>query len=113
MNSSATNLETGNDETTPAPAGHNVWRAIQKRFNVINHLMNTAVAFYMTYFCYGAGNAPVSWHAWLCTIGVSFHSNFGSNLILMTCFLVNFAVSVTDVRSYSVALFGKRLVDAV
>lgn len=49
----------------------NAWEMIQSHFNLLNHIMISIVAVYMTFLCYYAGNKPVSWHAWLCTIGVS------------------------------------------
>lgn len=47
------------------------WQKIQTYFNVLNHILVSIVAVYMTCLCYRAGNKPISWHAWLCTIGVS------------------------------------------
>lgn len=47
------------------------WQVIQTYFNVLNHVMISIVAVYMTFFCYGAGNRLITWHVWLCSIGVS------------------------------------------
>lgn len=44
---------------------------IQTYFNVINHAIIFTVVIYMSFLCYNAGNLPISWHAWLCTMGVS------------------------------------------
>lgn len=44
---------------------------IQTYFNVINHIIVSIVAVYMSFLCYNAGNQPISWHAWLCALGVS------------------------------------------
>lgn len=46
------------------------WQMIQTYFNVLNHVIALIIAIYMSFLCYNAGNKPVSWHAWLCTIGV-------------------------------------------
>lgn len=47
------------------------WQKIQIYFNMINHVMIFIVAVYMTFLCYGTGNRFISWHAWLCCLGVS------------------------------------------
>lgn len=49
----------------------NALRIIQTCFNLLNHIFVSIVAVYMTFLCYNAGNQPVSWHAWLCCLGVS------------------------------------------
>lgn len=47
------------------------WHAIQTGFNVLNHILILTVAVYMTRLTYNAGNLAISWHAFLCTTGVS------------------------------------------
>lgn len=46
-------------------------QVIQTYFNLLNHIMISTVAVYMTFLCYSIGNFPITWHVWLCTIGVS------------------------------------------
>lgn len=46
------------------------WQHVQIYFNILNHMLIFSVAIYMTFLCVRAGNLPISWHAWLCTIGV-------------------------------------------
>lgn len=46
------------------------WQKIQSYFNLLNHILIFVVAIYMSVLCYGTGNRAISWHAWLCTIGV-------------------------------------------
>lgn len=48
-----------------------VWRMIQTVFNLVNHTMIIFVALYMTYKCYTLGNQPITWHIFLCALGVS------------------------------------------
>lgn len=50
--------------------GRSAWEIIQTYFNVLNHIMASIVAVYLSFMCYNAGNKPISWHAWLCTVGV-------------------------------------------
>lgn len=47
------------------------WEVIQIYFNVLNYGLIFTVAVYMTYVSYRYGSTYVSWHAWLCTFGVS------------------------------------------
>lgn len=47
------------------------WQMIQTYFNVLNNCMASIAAVYMTFMCYNAGNKAISWHAWLCSVGVS------------------------------------------
>lgn len=47
------------------------WQVIQTYFNLLNHVMISIVAVYMTFLCYGVGNYLITWHVWLCTLGVS------------------------------------------
>lgn len=55
----------------PTVARHrSAWQKIQFVFNLLNHILIFVVAIYMSFLCYGTGNRPISWHAWLCTIGV-------------------------------------------
>lgn len=46
------------------------WQKSQFYFNLLNHIIIFIVAIYMSILCYGTGNRAISWHAWLCTIGV-------------------------------------------
>lgn len=64
----ALEIESANGDQQPS---RSTWQVIQTYFNVLNHVMASIVAVYMTFMCYNAGNKPISWHAWLCTIGVS------------------------------------------
>lgn len=48
----------------------NAWKKIQTIFNWLNDGFISIVAIYMTFFCFNAGNKPVTWHTWFCTIGV-------------------------------------------
>lgn len=50
---------------------HFTWQSIQVAFNVINHILISIVSIYMTYVAYSNGNLAISWHVFLCTIGVS------------------------------------------
>lgn len=47
------------------------WQVVQNAFNVLNHTLIIIVTIYMTCLTYNAGNLAISWHAFLCTIGVS------------------------------------------
>lgn len=44
--------------------------------NLINLIFVSVVAIYMSFLCYHDGNRPVTWHVWLCTIGVGIYSDF-------------------------------------
>lgn len=85
------------------------WRRVQIYFNVLNHVLISSVAIYMSFLCYRAGNLPISWHSWLCTIGVSAwcaridQHNFG--LYFRT-------VSIANDTSNNGILFGKCVVSA-
>lgn len=48
-----------------------VWRVTQIVFNILNHAMIAFVAIFMTYKTYTNGNTLISWHVFLCTLGVS------------------------------------------
>lgn len=61
----------GAEVNTDRSSMQNVLKMIQTCFNVLNHIIVSLVAVYMTFLCYNAGNQPVSWHAWLCALGVS------------------------------------------
>lgn len=65
-----TNVESGSKQTKiPRRCA---WQVIQTYFNVLNHAMIFTVAVYMTFFCYNAGiDRLISWHVWLCALGVS------------------------------------------
>lgn len=65
-------LET-KEVTTPVPTMSNrtTWQTLQIAFNMINHILITIVSIYMTYVTYSNGNVAISWHVFLCTIGVS------------------------------------------
>lgn len=45
---------------------------ISQSFNVVNHVVIGLVAIYMTWISIRADAKPMTWHAWSCTIGVSF-----------------------------------------
>lgn len=47
------------------------WQTIQTIFNVLNHIIILIVAVYMSYVSYNTGNRAISWHVFLCTLGVS------------------------------------------
>lgn len=47
------------------------WQVVQKVFNTVNHILIVIVAGYMTCLAYNTGNLAISWHALLCTLGVS------------------------------------------
>lgn len=47
------------------------WKYIQTSFNVANHILILIVSIYMAYVTYSNGNVAISWHVFLCTIGVS------------------------------------------
>lgn len=47
------------------------WQVFQRVLNVITHALTSIVTIYMTCLTYNAGNSAISWHAFLCTIGVS------------------------------------------
>lgn len=47
-----------------------VWQPIQSILNMINHAMILITSVYMTFLNYNTGNKAISWHAFLCTIGV-------------------------------------------
>lgn len=64
----STDLESRLIEKVPT---RSAWQVIQTYFNMLNHVMISIVSVYMTYICYGAGNQIITWHVWLCTIGVS------------------------------------------
>lgn len=99
-------LETSPNEATMEKSA---WQKVQTYFNIVNHIMICIVAVYMSFLCYGTGNVPISWHAWLCTIGVRILSFFFFSQILIKEFLLSL-VSATDDGSYISILFTKRLV---
>lgn len=49
----------------------NAWEKIQIYINVLNYGLIFTVAIYITYVSYRYGSTYVTWHAWLCTFGVS------------------------------------------
>lgn len=57
----------------------NTWQVVQTVFNVLNHAMIIIVAVYMTRLTYLAGNQAISWHVFLCTVGVSVTNIFYFN----------------------------------
>lgn len=61
-------MEKLNDTKMPKVSA---WQKIQIYFNLVNHVLISIVAVYMSFLCYRAGSSAISWHAWLCTIGVS------------------------------------------
>lgn len=68
----------------------NAWQVIQTYFNVLNHVMASIAAVYMSFMCYNAGNKAISWHAWLCAVGVSylifFKNVFMNNVFFFFCY---------------------------
>lgn len=59
--------------STPGPKmpPRTTWQYIQTAFNVANHILISIVSIYMGYVTYSNGNLAISWHVFLCTIGVS------------------------------------------
>lgn len=55
----------------PVMSTRSTWKSIQIAFNMINHILISIVAMYMTYIAYSNGNVAISWHVFLCTTGVS------------------------------------------
>lgn len=58
-------------ENDGASQNRSIFRIISTYINILNLIFVSVVGIYMTFVCYHYGNAPVSWHVWLCTIGVS------------------------------------------
>lgn len=56
---------------TPVESRNMIWQSIQIVFNVLNHILISIASIYMTYVAYSNGNLAISWHVFLCTIGVS------------------------------------------
>lgn len=62
------------DTTTDNRGRHrerSVFGLILSYLNILNLVFISAVAIYMTFICYRNGNKAISWHTWLCTMGVS------------------------------------------
>lgn len=57
-------------QTTHSPPS--TLHIISQSFNVVNHVVIGLVAIYMTWISIRADAKPMTWHAWSCTIGVSF-----------------------------------------
>lgn len=55
----------------PKMSARFTWQSIQIVLNVVNHTLISIASIYMTYVAYSNGNAAISWHVFLCTIGVS------------------------------------------
>lgn len=87
------------------------FQVIQTYFNLLNHVMISTVAIYMTFLCYNAGNRLISWHAWLCTLGVSLKigSPFNKKCFIQKT-LSNFPVPIVDDTINFGVLFGKCVV---
>lgn len=76
------------------------WQWIQIIFNTINHVLIIVVTVYMTFFTYNSVKYEVDkqlkiWHAYLCTIGVSYYieispSNVDENGVFCAHFSINF-----------------------
>lgn len=52
------------------------WQSVHTTFNILNHILIAFVSIYMTYIAYSNGNVAISWHVFLCTIGVRLEFNF-------------------------------------
>ncbi|XP_055300071.1 transmembrane reductase CYB561D2-like [Sitodiplosis mosellana] len=50
-------------------AAQSDWQVIETYFNVLNHIISSIAAVYMSFLCYSTGYKPISYHSWLCTIG--------------------------------------------
>lgn len=48
---------------------HSTWFKVQNYFNAFNHVLNGAVAFFMTLYFIREGKDSFSWHVFLTTIG--------------------------------------------
>lgn len=89
------------------------WQSIQITFNVVNHILIAFVSLYMTYIAYSNGNSAISWHVFLCTIGVSYLKH----LIFSTCSNLfsngknAYLVSTFNGRSDYDILFAKFMVE--
>ena len=53
----------------PDEQKRSIWFKIQVYFNVFNHILNGAVAFFMTLYFIREGKDNFSWHVFLTTIG--------------------------------------------
>lgn len=47
---------------------------ISSYINLVNLVFVSVVAIYMTFICYHNGNKAITWHTWLCMMGVSRNS---------------------------------------
>lgn len=63
--------DTASPEQATKMSNRFTWQSIQLVFNVINHILILIVSIYMAYVAYSNGNLAISWHVFLCTIGVS------------------------------------------
>lgn len=57
------------------------WKMIETSLNVLNHIVACIASIYMSVVCYRAGSKAVTWHVWLCTIGVSGFDSFLENFL--------------------------------
>lgn len=51
-------------------------QVIQVYLNTLNHVFVSVAAIYMTFLCYNSENSKITWHVWLCTLGVSLSTFF-------------------------------------
>lgn len=91
------------------------WQSVQIVFNIINHILIAIVVTYMSSLCYRMGNMPISWHVWLCTVGVS---NLNVKLQIANISICNsssskYSVSTADDWSHFDILCTKRMVEAI
>lgn len=84
-------LELDLDKIEVEVSSRNVWQTTQTTFNVINHIIILTVAVYMTYVTYSTGNRAISWHVFLCTLGVSLDlfnkKKLNSSMVMYPCIL--------------------------
>lgn len=57
-----------------------IFRIISTYINILNLIFVSVVGIYMSFVCYHNGNKAISWHVWLCTIGVSVPGIASSNV---------------------------------
>ena len=95
-------------------------QVIETCFNVLNHILACIASVYMSVMCYRASGTAITWHAWLCTIGVSdFDLIFRRiimknqrNIINNDHLNTNIVPIVDDTSDFGI-LFGKCLVKAM
>lgn len=88
-------------------------QVIETCFNVTNHILACIATVYMSVMSYRAGGTAVTWHAWLCTIGVSDFGSFFDELLKKhnksNHLNTNIVPIVDDTSDFGI-LFGKCLV---